>query len=126
MLPRAIAACAGSHRFGGRMNMRSMRASICVVAAALAVSAAARADMAPPAQETLDILKKYAPLVYLAQGETFLPSSLEDYFQHMHLECDGKTIGKDVFKVTQRDLPQGQGGTPDNAHCRFGTTDAMS
>jgi hypothetical protein len=108
------------------MKTQSTTLAACVVAAGLATGFAARADMAPPAQETLDILKKYAPLVYLAQGETFLPSSLEDYFQHMHLECDGKTVQKNIFQVTQADLPAGQGGPHDNAHCRFVTNDAMS
>ncbi|HEY4113062.1 MAG TPA: Vps62-related protein, partial [Rhizomicrobium sp.] len=110
------------------MILRTMKLEACVAAAAvLSISIAARAaDMVPPVQETLDIIKKYAPLVYLAQGETYLPSSLEDYFQNMHLVCDGVTVQKNIFQVTVSDLPPGEGGPHDNARCRFTTNNAMS
>jgi hypothetical protein len=108
------------------MKMRSIRAAAGGLAGLLLMSLAARAGTAPPAPETLEIIKKYAPLVYLSQAEVYLPSSLEDYFQNMHLVCDGKTIQKDAFQVTVSDLPPGEGGPHDNARCRFTTNDPMS
>jgi hypothetical protein len=106
--------------------MRSIWAAAGGLAAMLVTGLAANAETAPTAPETLEIIKKYAPLVYLAQGETYLPSSLEDYFKNMHLVCDGKTLQKDVFQVTVSDLPPGEGGPHDNARCRFTTNDPMS
>src|ERR1043166_7904174 len=61
------------------------------------------ADMAPPTPEMIETIKQYSPLIYLAEREEYLPSSLEDFFANVHLICDGKRVAKSVFELKPSD-----------------------
>jgi len=42
---------------------------------------------------------RYAPLIYLAQGERYLPSSVEFFAPNVHVECQGKTVATSVLSI---------------------------
>jgi hypothetical protein len=46
------------------------------------------------------IAQKYAPLVYLASGETWLPSSIDFYAANVRLNCgNGKTVRENILEL---------------------------
>ena len=79
---------------------------------------------------SLDVIKTYAPLIYLHPDEQYLPSSIDEFFHYVHMECDGHSFGlKSVWDLTAADMPdQYMGGDSENyrdARCRFTTNVPM-
>jgi hypothetical protein len=56
---------------------------------------------------------KHAPVIYLAEGEKFLPSSIDYFAQHVRAVCGSTTIAEDIMTLRKEQLP---GGTGENCH----------
>ncbi len=85
----------------------------------------------PAPMVSLDVIKTYAPLIYLHPDEEYLPSSIDEFFAHVHLECDGHTFGlKTVWQITAADMPDEHMGADSehyrDARCRFTTNVPMN
>jgi hypothetical protein len=68
------------------------------------------------------LAQRYAPAVYLAADEKWLPSSIDYYAQYVHMECNGRITFENLTKITTRDLPTNGGGRPngsDQVQCYF-------
>jgi hypothetical protein len=95
----------------------------------VALAAALRAPATPaPIEPGIDVIRHYAPLIYLHPEEAFMPSSLEDFAPHVQVECDFKLVTTDIFALTDAMLPPGLGGAPpgsDTARCRMTTREPM-
>jgi hypothetical protein len=89
----------------------------------------ALALMTLAAAPSIDLIRQYAPLIYLHPHELFMPSSLEDFAAHMQVECDFKLLTTDIFALTDTMLPPGLGAAPpgtDTARCRMTTREPMT
>jgi hypothetical protein len=71
----------------------------------------------------------YAPLVWLNQGETWMPSSIDYFALSMNAVCDGRQVAGDIRSLTAAMLPPG-GGAPapgsDTSRCFFMTKTPLS
>lgn len=68
------------------------------------------------------LAQRYSPAVYLAEGEKWLPSSIDYYAQYVHMECNGQITLENLTKITKSDLPINGGGRPggsDEVQCYF-------
>ena len=97
-----------------------MKTTLAVIATALA-AAAPRAQAAPtPAQ--MDLAKKFAPLVYLADKEEYLPSSVEFHAQHVTLRCNKGNATGSVLDIKGTLPPAGEQAD----HCFLTTNEKMT
>jgi hypothetical protein len=68
------------------------------------------------AKPNLDIVKKYAPLIYLHPQESYMPSTLEEFGANVHMICNGRSIGKNILQIQPSDLPADSGAGRDDDH----------
>lgn len=83
---------------------------------------------APILTSQKDLARKYAPVIWLAQGEEWLPSSIDFYAANMMAVCDGRTITDNILALKTEMLPPGR-GAPDggpSSRCYFVTRQALS
>jgi hypothetical protein len=80
------------------LNMPIALSASLVALASLAAQAAGPANLVPGPAE-LALAKKFAPIVVLAQGEPYLPSSIEFYAPHVTLQCKGANAKGSVLAV---------------------------
>src|SRR4051812_20388490 len=108
------------------------RAGICidklrtVAEAAEAKRAAEEAKQAADKPASLStpeaIALKYAPVVWLAQGEQWLPSSIEFYADNVKAVCNGKTVTENILSLQPEMLPPNGG----DSRCHFVTRQPLS
>jgi hypothetical protein len=75
------------------------------------------------------LAQRYAPAVYLAANEKWLPSSIDYYAQYVHMECNGRITFENLTKITKRDLPANGGGRQngsDEVQCYFVPKQALT
>jgi hypothetical protein len=68
------------------------------------------------------IARRYAPMVWLAQGEQWLPSSIEYFAANVRARCNGQVVAENILTLTASQLPAGAG----DGTCNFVTHQALS
>lgn len=104
-----------------KMKTKRFRSGLLLMFAGALLLGATIAQSQPSPAEKPDfaLVAKYAPLIYLHPEESFMPSSLEDFAQNVHMECDGRTLPGNIFDIKTSDLPPGEGGPSERARCRL-------
>ncbi len=70
-----------------------------------------------------EIARRYAPMIWLAEGEQWLPSSIDFFAANVQAKCNGQAVSQNILTLTASQLPSG-GGT--DTTCNFETRQPLS